>query len=697
MRDRSWQWMFFRVFSLLVMIFFLGMLYWSSLVQEERLHSIEGLTREVREELSSLKKEVAKGGRELSYATQVSHPKRAQETARPYIDPNLPNVLVDDPYFTEILPKMLGKNFVPNGTLRMSSIGNADDLHPFSQFAHVNEWMGYCLGSVGNQLFGKYELFAPDLAIKIEERPTERQDLTAFWVHLREGVLWQPLEQAHFSSGVDLAPHFLKKHPVTARDFEFYYQVINNPHVDVEAAVILRYMLRDIERIEVVDDLTFVVYYKHTPFTDKDNKTTFRLPYKAKLNVISLRPLACFIYQYLPNGEKICADDQEKNFYQKSSLWAQNFANHFARRIIASCGAWIFDGASDRQIRFKRNPDHFLANDALFSAVEVYFVESFDAMWRDFIAQKIDVCTLGPQNLIELDRFLESPFYKNEKAQGREVKHLEYLARVFSYVGWNELKPYFTSKKVRQALAQAIDYKRLIKQNLSGQAMEITGPFFPLTSAYDSSIAPWPYDPDRSMRILAEEGWYDSDGDGIIDKEIDGIRVPFQFSLTYYVKNSISRANVELISTYLKQIGIDCRLNGVDIADLSAQCDDKSFDALYMAWQLGTPPEDPEQIWHSKGAYEKGSSNSIGFANEEVDRLIEALNFEWDLKKRDSLYHQLHALLYDQAPYAFLFTPYTHLVYWNWLDGIFIPKDHQELIPGADVDQPSVIHAWRNR
>src|SRR6202042_815557 len=111
------------------------------------------------------------------------------------------------------------------------------------------------------------------------------------------------------------------------------------------------------------------------------------------------------------------------------------------------------------------------------------------------------------------------------------------------------------------------------------------------------SIVPLPFNPLLARRSLEEEGWVDTDGDGIIDKLIDGVRTPFRFTLIYYVKNSTTKAICEYISTALKEVGIDCRLNGVDLADLSSQFDDKSFDALCSAWSLGTPPEDPRQLW----------------------------------------------------------------------------------------------------
>jgi peptide/nickel transport system substrate-binding protein len=198
----------------------------------------------------------------------------------------------------------------------------------------------------------------------------------------------------------------------------------------------------------------------------------------------------------------------------------------------------------------------------------------------------------------------------------------------------------------------------------------------------------------QAKHLLEEEGWYDRSGNGVIEKEINGEIVPFVFKLTYYVKNPTTKSICEYISTALKDVGIKCLLNGVDIADLSASMDDKSFDAYYLGWVLGAPPEDIRQIWYSKGAKEKGSSNSIGFSNPEVDKLVEALEFEDNVEKRNQLYHRFDAIIHEEAPYTFLFTPKIAMLYRENVHNVFLPIDRQDLVPGADVAEPDSSIFW---
>ena len=159
------------------------------------------------------------------------------------------------------------------------------------------------------------------------------------------------------------------------------------------------------------------------------------------------------------------------------------------------------------------------------------------------------------------------------------------------------------------------------------------------------------------------------------------------------MKNPLAKANCELIAAFLKEIGIDCILQGLDLTDLTIACDDKSFDALYLGWEMPPPPIDPRQLWHSETADLKGSSNLVGFRNIEVDHLIDQLEFEYDPAVRKKIIETLHEKIYQEQPYTFLFTPIDTLVFWNWERNIFIPRDRQDLLPGADWEQPSFMYS----
>lgn len=680
---------------------FMAMLYWSSALIENQLKFLRQDLIQIKNDIYTVRSETEKIRTDI-LKTLINHPlsqnSSSSETANFPLTINKKaaqgeNLLKVDPFYQITLPRLLGPQFTPQGVRKEATFRKPDHLHPFSPWLEVSSWNDLCSISLASQEVGKYETMAPEMAERIELRTNEK-GLSEYWVFLRQDVFWAPLQQNQFAEGIILAPHFLRRHPVTAHDFKFYFDAIMNPYVEEAKAVSLRIYFGDIEEIKILDDYTFIVRWKTEKTVGENGKEELKMKYLSKSWTGSLCPLASFVYQYFADGTKIIEEDSHPNTYQTNSIWAQNFSHHWAKNVIVSCGPWLFDGMTEREIRFKRNPDYFNAYAALTEALEFKFKNSPDGIWEEFKTDSLDLFEIPPNQLAELDRFLQSAPYAKQKENGSGIHRLDYISRKYYYIGWNQANPLFKSKKVRQALTMAIDRERIIRQNLNGMGMQTTGTFFPFSPSYDATLKPYPFNIQKALELLREDGWYDSSGTGVLEKVIDGQRTPFKFTLTYFVKSPTNKSICEYISTALKEIGIVCKIEGVDVADLSAIVDDKSFDAIYMAWALGSPPEDPRQLWYSTGAKEKGSSNLIGFVNQEVDHIIDKLTFEYDVEKRIELYHQFDRIIYDEAPYTFIYTPKETLLYRDYLQNVFIPAERQDLIPGANVGEPIANLFW---
>lgn len=674
MRSRSMIFSFFRFLLLFLILLVVALLYWSSLSVEE--------------DLKVIKRELAEMKQKEKMA--VFFPKEEEKKAPVLTDSHL---LTPDLFLQKTLPALLKNHFQPQGDRRENVLGRPDHLYPFSEFYMVAQWNAMCNFPLVNSHTGIYESYAPGMAVSMELK-TNADGEPEYWMKLRENVFWEPLKPEHFSSQSVLSPHFLKRHPVTAHDYKFFYDAVMNPHVEQGLAVSLRGYLSTIEEVRVENDFTLVVKWKLKEVEGEKGKKEKRMKYMAKSFTASLMALPCFVYQYFMDGTKILEEDEDPNTYRTNAVWAQNFSRHWASQVIVSCGPWIFDGMDENSIRFLRNPHYFAPFAVLSSSCTIQFSDSTDAIWNRFKVGSIDQFEIPPHQLPELDYFLQTPLYKKQKKEGKGIEKIHYLYPRYAFVAWNQKNPLFTQAKVRQALTMAIDRKRMIQQHLHGMGIETTGTFFPLSPSYDSTIAPYPYDPELAKKYLQEEGWRDHDGDGILDKKIGDVQKNFSFSLCYFVKNPTSKAVCEFISTTLKEVGIECRLKGIDVADLSDLFDTKDFDALFLEWVLGSPPEDPRQLWHSEGAALKGSSNIIGFRNKEVDAIIDLLDYEEDKEARIALYHRFDKILHEEAPYTFLYTPKATLLYREYLQNVFIPADRQDLIPGANVGEPQKNFFW---
>lgn len=650
-------------------------MYWSLILMEENILEIK---REIRE----LKNEP-------KYAPEASFESKKE---RPHMLDSYPNLLKEDPFYTTTLKKLVGEHFKPYGTRQQDMLGRPEHLHPFNGLRDISALWAQCLVSVSDSHFGKYELFSPAAAIKVEARPCKDvPKICEYWVHLREGMFWQPLKQQFFPSGFALSPHFLKKHPLTAHDFKFFFDAVMNPYVSEPKATALRTYFGDIVEFRVIDDVTFVVRWKAVP-TEPDQVP--KIKYAALSLTCQLQPLPRFCYQYFADGKKIIEDDSDPNTYRTNSVWAQNFSHHFAKNVIPSCGPWMFDGMNEEGISFKRNPAYYNPYAVLVEGLHYTFRQSAETIWQDCKGAKIDTCYLSPTQVPELKNFLKSPLYETQSAQGLKMHQLSFVDSAYFYIGWNEATPFFNSKQLRLAMTHGIDRNRIITQNLNGMGVAISGPFFRYSPSYDQNILPWPFNPDLAKQMLENEGWIDLDGDGIREKMIDGKKVIFRFTLTYYAKDPTTKAICDYIATALKEIGVQCTPNGVDVTDLSHTFEDKTFDAIAFGWSLGSPPEDPKQLWYSAGAKEKGSSNAIGFSNKEADSIIDALQYEYDLPKRRELYHRFHRIIHEEAPYTFLYSPKRQLLYREYIHNLFIPRERPDIVEDAEISEPDFRVIW---
>jgi len=198
-----------------------------------------------------------------------------------------------------------------------------------------------------------------------------------------------------------------------------------------------------------------------------------------------------------------------------------------------------------------------------------------------------------------------------------------------------------------------IDREKILKDVYFGLAEIVTGPFV-LKSAYsDPTIKPWPFDPAAAKRLLAEAGWKDEDGDGILEK--DGKK--FTFTMLQIATSPIQQKMMPMIKETLAAGGIDMKIQNVEWSVYVQRLEEQSFEACSLGWTASFDP-DPYQIWHSSQADIKGSSNHIGFKNAEADRIIEELRRTFDMEKRLELAHRFCRLLHEEQPYTFLFSPY---------------------------------------
>jgi peptide/nickel transport system substrate-binding protein len=237
----------------------------------------------------------------------------------------------------------------------------------------------------------------------------------------------------------------------------------------------------------------------------------------------------------------------------------------------------------------------------------------------------------------------------------------------YGYTGWNMYRTRFADVRVRTALAHAFDGAGWVQSKYKGLAVQVTGPAFFLSAAYDHDVKPLEYDPAKAEELLAEAGWYDRTGDGIVDKNGEELVIEF-------LHPTGNRASIDfgqkLQESYGK-IGVGVTLQPLEWASFLERILERDFDACNLAWVIPEPESDPKQIWHgSEAAFDKRSSNHSGYADPRSDELIDLLRVELDEAKRLESWHELHARIYELQPYMFGQTPPSKIAFHRKLRGV---------------------------
>ncbi|MFH1416221.1 MAG: peptide-binding protein [Elusimicrobiota bacterium] len=226
----------------------------------------------------------------------------------------------------------------------------------------------------------------------------------------------------------------------------------------------------------------------------------------------------------------------------------------------------------------------------------------------------------------------------------------KYPSFQYAYMGYNLKNELFSDVRVRQAIDYAVNKQEIIDAVLLGLGSTASGPYPPVSWAYNADIKDRGYFPDKARDLLKAAGWKMNTATGILEK--DG--KPFSFTLMTNQGNSVRKLTCEVIQNQLKKIGIDVKIRIQEWSSFIHQYIDKrQFDAIIIGWSLSVDP-DNYSIWHSSQQKE-GQYNFTGYSNPEVDRLLLEGRREFDLKKRKEIYKRIHTILHEEQPYLFLY------------------------------------------
>ena len=210
------------------------------------------------------------------------------------------------------------------------------------------------------------------------------------------------------------------------------------------------------------------------------------------------------------------------------------------------------------------------------------------------------------------------------------------------YLGFNNTKKPFDDKRVRQALNYAVNKDAIVRDVLKGTGSISKGPVLPGTWGDEGGLKPFPYDPERAKKLLAEAG------------------LPSGFSTTLWVPESGSGmqspvAMSTVIQSNLKAVGVNIAMQTMEWGAYLAKLRTKEQDLFALSWMAGN--EDPDMVMypllHSSQWTPNGPNRAL-YKNDKYDELLHQARLTTDQAKRSELYRQAQRLLIEDAPWIFI-------------------------------------------
>jgi len=207
----------------------------------------------------------------------------------------------------------------------------------------------------------------------------------------------------------------------------------------------------------------------------------------------------------------------------------------------------------------------------------------------------------------------------------------------------------FSDRRVRQALAYAID-RGFIRSNVfPGLSDNMIGPVPPTSPLHNKQLADYPLDPAKANALLDEAG---------LPKKADGNRFELRF---LYAAQDLPAAKIsDIMSRNLAGVGIKVVPRPLDRgAWINASFTNPDFDMTAASFSLGPDPDvGVERFYNSNNIKNLVGANNSAYSNPELDKLFDEQRVQVDFAKRKAIYDKIQEIVWRDLP-VFPFCTYT--------------------------------------
>ncbi len=446
--------------------------------------------------------------------------------------------------------------------------------------------------------------------------------------------------------------------PVTAEDYIFTLKAALNPLVNAQNIRPYIAFIKDVQ-VDPANPKKFTV----------STGQKYILNEEAISNSFGLIPA----YVYDPNGLMSTIPLADLLDQEKAGQMAQNNDNlkqfaeafqseKFAREkgYVVGCGPYQFEGweTGQRIVLTKKENwwgDALAENNRGLEAhpERLVYLPIADVSAVAMVkSEEIDVVeTLPPSDFLEM----RDATYTQERYNFFSPTLSQYAA-----IYMNNRNPKLADKRVRRAIAHAINVNEIIETVYDGLAKPAVVPVLPEAPYFNKDLKPIGFSIEQARSLLKEAGWSDSNGNGTVDKEIGGEVVELELECFISPESATGQNLLLLAQGSLQQVGVKLNITQRDFRVYMGEVRSGNYEMASGGRTISPTLWEPAQDWSSEAI--AGGSNYAGFQNEQADQLISEIQVTLDESKRNELYKQLQAIIYEEQPYIFLFHPLGKIV-----------------------------------
>ena len=369
----------------------------------------------------------------------------------------------------------------------------------------------------------------------------------------------------------------------TSADVAFSYGSTANPEYPADAPAL-------VQALEGYEDYHSGKTQTFAGITTPDDSTVvfhFAKPYSAALSYFADRPVLA------------------KHVWEKIPFDQWNQAGEASKHPIGT-GPYKFKEFVDGQyVTLEANSDYF--GEVPKTKTLTFKIVSQDVVQTAVINKEVDLAEISNWN----DKELQS--YKDNG-----INVVEQEGNGGQFLAFDVKNPKLADKRVRQALTYAINRQGIIDSLLYGHGTTFNAHAQPSDPAYPKDLNTYDYNPDKAKSLLAEAGWTDSDGDGVLDKDGEA----FTFDLKFPTGNKVRELSAPIIQKNLQDVGIDVKLDQADFNTTLAVLQDENqrFDGVLMG-DTFRPGQYGNVNWWSRwaedGSTEKNALDKIAQTTED--------------------------------------------------------------------------------